>query len=117
MTFDLEIMLRNDPRVFTERLEHPVDASRWTDGDAEQVLTTVMRAIERHVNPGGSEERPIVFRGITWIAHATPQGTVLALEIHSASAAAGPFGIDAEHLDAMLSRVVRSTTAIAERVH
>ena len=47
MRFDAEIMLRNDVRVLTETIEHPVAEGAWTDRDVEVVLTKILRAIAR----------------------------------------------------------------------
>jgi len=111
MTFETEIMLRLDARVFTETIDHPVDAAAWSDHDVEVVLMQILRAVDRRLNPGGPPDRPIALRGITWIVHAGPAGHVLALEIHSASAVAGPFDLPVEQLDGMVSRVVRAASA------
>lgn len=116
MTFDAEIMLRNDARVLTESIEHPVAEGAWTDTDVEIVLIKILRAIDRRVNPDDAVDRPIALRGITWIVQASPAGNVLAIEIHSASAVAGPFDVPADRLEAMVARVMRGTSS-AQVVH
>ena len=111
MTFATEIMLRHDARVFTETIDHPVDAESWTDADVEVVLMQVLRAIDRRLDPDGSTGRVMALRGLTWIVHPTAGGNVLAIEIHSASAVAGPFAIPADRLEGMITRVLTGATS------
>lgn len=116
MTFDVEIMLRNDARVFTETMAHGVDEADWTVADVEAVLMQILGALDRRVNPAAAPDRQRSLRGITWIVHTGPAGPVLALEIHSASAVAGPFALPADRLDDMVGRVMRGA-APAPVVH
>ncbi len=111
MTFTTEIMLRNDARVFTETIEHPTDVASWTEPDVEVVLMQVLRAIDRRLDPGGGTGRIVALRGLTWIVHPSAAGNVLAIEIHSASAVAGPFEIPVERLEAMIARVLSGATS------
>jgi hypothetical protein len=110
MTFEIEIMLRNDARVFTETLAYDVAEATWTDRDVEIVLLRILGAIDQRVNPEGAHGRTPSLRGITWIVHTGPAGHVLALEIHSASAVAGPFDLPADRLEAMVARVMKGAS-------
>jgi hypothetical protein len=114
MTFTVDIMLRADHRVFEEPLEHPRPAAEWTDTDVADLLRDVLRAIAR-VQSGDTpaEPRSVSFEGLSWIVSPYRGAVVIALEIHSASAVAGPFDLDAEALDAMLARVVRGESSPA----
>lgn len=116
MTFDTEIMLRNDARVFTETIDYPVAASAWTEHDVEVVLMKILSAIDRRLNPDGGPDRTIALRGITWIVHTAAAGNVLALEIHSASSVSGPFDLPVAQLDAMIARVLKGA-APSQVVH
>lgn len=107
MTFDVEIMLRANEHVFTERLSHDREPAAWTDQDVDAILRKVLQAIDRALNPGADEARPVSLRGLSWIVSPYHDGVVLAFEIHSASAVAGPFQIAQADLDHMVRRVLR----------
>lgn len=109
MTFPIEIMLRGNQQVFTETVFHPNDnPSTWTTKDATAILRSILLAIDRAQNPGAEQEPIVSLRGISWIASSYQEGVVIALEIHTASAVAGPFKADPE----LLTRLI--TQALAE---
>jgi hypothetical protein len=110
MTIPLEIMLRGNDRVFTETLVHPGDPATWTDRDIAAVLKNILIAIDRVQNPGKSEEPEVSLRGLSWIVHPSGNGVVIALEIHSASAVAGPFSVPESQLDGLITRALRAVT-------
>jgi hypothetical protein len=105
MTFPIEIMLRGDERVYTESITHAAEASTWTDVDVRHVLEQMLVAIGQVVSPGRSDEA-VSLRGLSWIVSPYEGGVVIALEIHSASAVAGPIPIDRASLDASIARVL-----------
>ena len=105
MTFDVEIVLREQDRAVTERLEHATEPSAWTDRDVEQVLKSILMAIDRAKHPG-STDRYVALRGFSWIAEPTPDGVVIAIEIPMGAAVAGPFAIGHSELDQMITRVL-----------
>jgi hypothetical protein len=106
MQIPIEIMLRGNNRVFTENLEHPVDVGEWTEADAAAVLKGMLQAISRAQNPDADETPDVVLRGVNWIVHPGESGVVIALEIHSASAVAGPLASNAATLDTLITRAV-----------
>jgi hypothetical protein len=107
MTFPIEIMLRGNQQVFTETVFHPNDdPSTWTTKDVTSVLRSILLAIDRVQNPGGEQEPTVSLRGISWIASSYHEGVVIALEIHSASAVAGPFKMDQELLTRLVTEAV-----------
>lgn len=106
MRIPIEVMLRGDNRVFTENLEHPVEAGKWTEADAAAVLRGMLVAIARAQNPEVAEEPEVVLRGVNWIVHPGEAGVVIAIEIHSASAVAGPIEVPQATLDSLLTRAV-----------
>jgi hypothetical protein len=110
MTIPLEIMLRGNDRVFTETLMHPGDPASWSDRDIASVLKGIIIAIDRVQNPDKTEEPEVSLRGLSWIVHASGSGVVLALEIHTASAVAGPFNVTESHLDGLITRALRAAT-------
>lgn len=120
MTYNVEIMLRNNEKVFTETIHHigGEDPSAWTTDDASTVLHTTLLAIDRVLNPGRTDEpSALTFRGINWIVSPHDSGVVIALEIHSASAVIGPFAMPEAQLDALLTDAVKAPTATSAVVH
>jgi hypothetical protein len=116
MTIPLEIMLRGNDRVFTETLMHPGDPGSWTDRDVAAVLKGILIAIDRVQHPEKTEEPEVSLRGLSWIVHPSGGGVVIALEIHTASAVAGPFNLAESQLDGLITRALRAA-APAPVVH
>ena len=106
MTFDVEIVLRDRDYAVTERLHQPRDAAQWTDDDVAAVLREILLAIDRTRNPKATE-RYVALRGFSWIVEPAQGGVVIAIEIPSGAAVAGPFAIEQGALDGMIGRVLR----------
>ncbi|MCL4812566.1 MAG: hypothetical protein KJ061_08785 [Vicinamibacteraceae bacterium] len=104
MTYPIEIMLRGDERVYTDSLVHDGEAAGWSDRDVQQVLEKMLGAVGRVVSPGRTE--PVALRGLSWIVSPYEGGVVIALEVHSASAVAGPFPVAQDVLNASIERVL-----------
>ena len=110
MTFDVEIVLRNRDYAVTEQLHQPRDAAQWTDDDVAAVLREILLAIDRASNPKATE-RYVALRGFSWIVEPAEGGVVIAIEIPSGAAVAGPFAIDQGALDGMIGRVLRGANS------
>jgi hypothetical protein len=110
MTIPLEIMLRGNDRVFTEAIVQPGEISTWTERDIAAVLKSILLTIDRVQNPGKAEEPEVSLRGLSWIVHPSDKGVVIAIEIHSASAVAGPLNTSQAHLDSLITRALRAAT-------
>jgi hypothetical protein len=120
MTYDVEIMLRNNEKVYTETIHHigGTDPAAWTVDDASTVLHSTLLAIDRALNPGRTDEpAALTFRGINWIVTPHETGSLIALEIHSASAVAGPFALPVAKLEELLNEAVKAPTASSGVVH
>jgi hypothetical protein len=119
MTYQVEIMLRGDEKVYTEIVHHiGAEVPEWTAEDAATVLQSTLLAIDRALNPGRTDEPSnLTFRGINWIVTPHDKGVIIALEIHSASAVAGPFAIPQATLDALLTEAVKAPAAGGGVVH
>jgi len=118
MTYDVEIMLRGNERVFTERVHHignePAD---WTVDDASTLMHSVLRAIDRVVHPDRQDDVPTALRGVNWIVTLFDGQPVVALEIHSASAVAGPIPMERERLESLLTEAVKTPLTSTGVVH
>ena len=117
MTFDIEIVLRDQDRAIARRLPHDGnDVADWTELDVQDVLKSMLLAIEHAKNPG-SDQHYVALRGFSWIVEPTKGGVVIAIEIPMGAAVAGPFAISHARLDAMISRVLASNSPSWPVVH
>lgn len=117
MTFDVEIVLRERDYAVTERVVHVGnDPAGWTDGDVEAVLKEILLAIDRVKNPQ-TAIRHVALRGFSWIVEPTSGGVVIAIEIPSGAAVAGPFRIDQPRLDRLIMRVIAAARCTPPVVH
>jgi hypothetical protein len=87
------------------------DPAAWTDTDVSHLLKEMLRAIHRAKNPGASET-PVFLRGFSWIVNPFEQdGVVVAIEIQTGAAIAGPFLIDQKELEGMIVRAIAQQSA------
>src|SRR5439155_1130932 len=80
------------------------------DADVEAVLKQLLLAIDRVKNPS-AEDRFVALRGFSWIVEPADDNVVIAIEIPTGSAVAGPFAIDQARLDSMIRRVLAAAAA------
>jgi len=117
MLYTVEIVLRERDYAVTEEVHHqgnpPAD---WTEMDVEGVLKSMLLAIDRAKNPG-DERREVHLRGFSWIVEPTDGGVVIAMEIPSGAAVAGPFDIPQPRLDGMITRVLNAARETKTVVH
>jgi hypothetical protein len=117
MHFNIEIVLRDRDYAVTDELFHDGNSpDRWTELDVEGVLKAMLLAIDRAKNPG-VEAPPIRLRGFSWIVEPTDGGVVIAMEISSGAAVAGPFAIEQPRLDGMITRVLEAERGVRTVVH
>jgi hypothetical protein len=117
MTFDVEIVLRDRDYAVTERVQHDGnDVPSWTEADVESVLREMLLAIDRLRNPG-PQDRYVALRGFSWIVEPTTGGVVIAIEIPSGAAVAGPFAIAQAKLDALIGHVLADKRPGRPTVH
>jgi hypothetical protein len=117
MLFTVEVVLRERDYAVTEQIHHAGNApDQWTDLDVEGILKSMLLAIDRAKNPG-TEPRPVALRGFSWIVEPTSDGVVIAMEITSGAAVAGPFAIDQPRLDKMIARVLDAARGPKPVVH
>jgi hypothetical protein len=107
MRLNVEIMLRGNNHVFTETLVHPTEPVAWTEEDVAVILKAMLRATAKAQDPAGEAPAEVLLRGMNWIVHpASDGGVVVAIEIHSASAVAGPIPMAAPMLEALIDKAV-----------
>lgn len=117
MTFNVEIVLRERDYAVTEILDHAGNRPRdWTDHDVETVLKAMLLAIDRVKHPGAGV-RHVVLRGFSWIVEPADDGVVIAIEIPSGAAVAGPFEIDQRRLDQAITRILAAANPSRPAVH
>jgi hypothetical protein len=117
MRYNVEIVLRERDYAVTEQIHHigntPAD---WTDLDVEGVLKSMLLAIDRVKNPG-DQPRTVQLRGFSWIVEPADGGVVIAMEIPSGAAVAGPFDIAQPRLDGMITRILAAARGPKPVVH
>ena len=117
MTYEIEIVLRERDYAVSEYVHHEGnDALEWNELDVETVLKTMLLAIDRVKNPDAAS-RYVALRGLSWIVEPTPQGAVIAIEIPSGAAVAGPFAIAQPVLDQLIGRVLAAISPARPVVH
>jgi hypothetical protein len=117
--FPADIWLRGDNHATTETIQSTVpEASAWSDADVANVLTGMLRAIDRAKNPDSDPDRPVALRGFSWIVNPYEDGgVVIALEMTLGAVVAGPFQIGEGQLTAMIHRVVSAARSTPQTVH
>lgn len=117
MTFDVEIVLRERDFAVTEHILHAGnEPGAWTETDVEGVLKSMLLAIDRIKNPV-AENRYVALRGFSWIVEPMDGGVVIAIEIQSGAAVAGPFQIEQSRLDRLIGRVLAAAAPARPVVH
>ena len=116
MEFDVEIVLRESNQAVTHRIAHGTDPGAWGELDVETVLKQILLAIDRVKHPADGA-RHVALRGFSWIVEPTPEGVVIAIEIPTGAAVAGPFPMEQRKLDAMITRVLAAAAPTRPVVH
>jgi hypothetical protein len=118
MRYPIEIVLREHNEAVSDSVQTAVPAHDWSDPDVETVLKAMLLAIDRLRNPKIAEaDRYVALRGFSWIVEPTDGGVVIAIEIPSGAAVAGPFDIPQPRLDAMVRRVLAVASPARPTVH
>ena len=118
MSFPVEIWLRGDNHATTDTIAPVAREPRaWTDADVVHVLEEMLRALERAKHPDRPRDRPVALRGFSWIVEPAHEGVVIAIEIPSGAAVAGPFRIEQPRLDGLIARVIAAARASRPVVH
>ena len=117
MVFDVEIVLRDRETAIGARCVHDGnDAPGWTEVDVQEVLKSMLLAVDRAKNPG-SDERFVALRGFSWIVEPADGGVVIAIEIPTGAVVAGPFDIPQPRLDSLITRVLSAAAPTRPVIH
>ncbi len=119
MSFPVEIWLRGDNHATSTTVESTAhDPRAWTEGDITQLLTAMLRAIDRAKNPDADPDRPVSLRGFSWIVNPFEGGVVIALEMTLGAVVAGPFDVPAATLTELIQRtLLPAPVAASTAVH
>ena len=119
MNVSVDVWLRGQDVATTRRIEGVGrEPSAWTDDDVRVVLQGMLLEMHRLKHPEDAE-RPIALRGLSWIVNPYDEGgVVIAIEITMGAAIAGPFNIEKQALESMISRVLQHPVPpTSERIH
>jgi hypothetical protein len=118
MSVSVDIWLRGTDFATTDTIENiATPASVWSDEDVRRLLEGMLRAMDRRKRPG-EPDRAVTLRGFSWIVNPFQDGgVVIAIEMTLGAAIAGPFDIDQNALEAMIARVIASTSPQSSTVH
>ena len=119
MTYTIEVLLKDTDHVITRDVQHSSsEPQAWTDADVAEILTAMLGEIDRVKRPEAAlSERIVVLRGFSWVVNPYEGGVVIAIEIPSGAAVAGPFDIAEGRLEAMIERVMGGQTPSQRTVH
>jgi hypothetical protein len=111
MELQVDVWLRGTDFAKTQIISGVgLDPSVWTDSDVSKLLKAMLLAIHRAKNPDSSDT-PVFLRGFSWIVNPFEEsGVVVAIEIQTGAAVAGPFQIDKKQLEDMIARVMANQT-------
>jgi len=113
----VDVWLRGTDFAKTQNISGvPQNAASWTDHDVSILLKAMLLAIHRAKNPESSDST-VFLRGFSWIVNPFEEGgVVVAIEIQAGAAVSGPFNIDKQQLDAMVTRAIATNTAASSPV-
>ena len=103
----VDVWLRGQDFASTEKIEGVVrEPSAWTDDDVRAVLHGMLITMHRLKHPE-DVEKAVSLRGLSWIVNPFEDGgVVIAIEITLGAAISGPFNIDKDRLETMITRVL-----------
>ena len=110
MKYQIEVVLRDRDYAVMGEMNAAAAPRDWTELDVEDVLRDILRAIDRAKNPESPEGRQVMLRGFSWIVEPAEGGVVIAIEIPTGAAVAGPFDADQRELDALITRILQRQT-------
>ena len=120
MELQVDVWLRGTDFARTQTISGiPLDAAAWTDNDVARLLKAMLLAMHRAKHPESSDT-PVFLRGFSWIVNPYEEGgVVVAIEMQTGAAVAGPFKIERQQLEDMVSRAIArdSTPSSTASIH
>ena len=112
MELQVDVWLRGTDFARTQIISGVgLEPAAWTDHDVSNLLKEMLLSIHRAKNPGSSDTT-VFLRGFSWIVNPFEEsGVVIAIEIQTGAAVAGPFQIDKKQLEDMISRAIAQQSA------
>lgn len=111
MQFDIEVILRNEKEAVVEHAVHAREPRDWDEQDVAAVLEQILLAVHRAKNPRAVDPE-VALRGFSWIVEPFDKGrVVIAIEIPTGAAVAGPFAIDQHTLDRLIAAALQRANA------
>jgi len=110
MEIAVDVWVRGENHASTEQISG-VDRQPdgWVDSDVATILVGMLRALDKARNPDADHDRPMALRGFSWIVNPFESGgVVIAMEMTSGAAVAGPFDIPERLLTEMIQRVIEA---------
>jgi len=107
LNFPVDIWLRGEHTATTRHIQGILrEPASWTDDDVRAMLEGMLLEMHRLKHPD-DDERTIALRGLSWIVNPYEDGgVVVAIEITLGAAIAGPFQIEQQALEKMITRVM-----------
>jgi len=111
MTISVDIWIRGTEVATTKDIS-PVtrEPEAWNDEDVRAVLEGMLHAMDETKHPGQAN-RVAGLRGFSWIVNPYEGGVLIALEMTLGAAVSGPFKIEKDRLEGMITRVLASNAA------
>ena len=118
MELQVDVWLRGTDFASTQAISGVgVDPAAWTDSDVAKLLKAMLLSIHRAKHPE-SADAPVFLRGFSWIVNPLEnEGVVVAIEIQTGAAIAGPFRIDKKLLEDMIGRAIAMPMPTSGVVH
>lgn len=120
MELNVDVWLRGTDFARTQIISGiGADPAAWTDNDVSKLLKAMLLSIHRAKHPE-STDTPVFLRGFSWIVNPFEEnGVVVAIEIQTGAAVAGPFRIDKKLLEDMIGRAIaqQSPASAATSIH
>ncbi len=109
MTIPVDIWIRGTDFATTKELANVArEPEAWVDEDVRAILEGMLHAMDEAKHPGQAN-RVAALRGFSWIVNPFEGGVLIAIEMTLGAAVAGPFAIDKERLEGMITRVVANS--------
>ena len=119
MELQVDVWLRGTDFAKTQTISGiGADPAAWTDQDVAKLLKAMLLSIHRAKFPT-STDTPVYLRGFSWIVNPFEEnGVVIAIEIQTGAAVAGPFRIDKKLLEEMIGRAIaQAPVSSATSIH